>query len=380
MGRNGDGTELREHSIRVGFTWLGKHVRETLSIPPTPANHKYAIQLVAKIKKEIRMGTFVYAEYFPKSDRAEKRHVITFGAACDAYILSVGQRSAATRSQYANALKVWKSIFGADTRLDALDHATLSSQIGGYPWASAKLQNNYLIPLRGVFKLHYHGALAAGNPLEGVTNARVVKKVPDPLSADERDRILVHIGTHYDARLLHYFTTAFFTGMRPEELIALKWGDVDWKHQTIRVQRVRTFKGSERDDTKTGVERDVDMVPQVVDALKSMKAWTFVKGVDGDIFESPYTGRAWHDDRSQRDNCWTPTLKALGIRRRRAYSTRHTYCTAALMHGVNPAYIAAQAGHSVKMLFDVYSRWINGADAGLQRARMAEAFQQRKEG
>ena len=82
-----------------------------------------------------------------------------------------------------------------------------------------------------------------------------------------------------------------------------------------------------------------------------------------DLFENPVTGRAWHDERSQRDH-WTPTLKRLGIRRRRAYCTRHTYCTAALMAGLNPAYIAGRAGHSVKMLLEVYARWIPGADAG----------------
>ena len=51
-------------------------------------------------------------------------------------------------------------------------------------------------------------------------------------------------------------------------------------------------------------------------------------------------------------------LMRLGIRWRRPYCTRHTYCTAALMAGVNPAYIAAQAGHSVKMLLEVYARWL----------------------
>jgi integrase len=82
--------------------------------------------------------------------------------------------------------------------------------------------------------------------------------------------------------------------------------------------------------------------------LVSQKQYTYLKS--DFIFQNPVTGEPWHDERSQRDHYWQPALKRLGIRMRRAYSTRHTYCTVALMHGVNPAYIALQAGHSVKML------------------------------
>jgi hypothetical protein len=42
------------------------------------------------------------------------------------------------------------------------------------------------------------------------------------------------------------------------------------------------------------------------------------------------------------------------------------------MRGVNPAYIANQAGHSVKTLLEKYARWIPGADGGNER-RLLEA-------
>ena len=55
-------------------------------------------------------------------------------------------------------------------------------------------------------------------------------------------------------------------------------------------------------------------------------------------------------------------VRDTSIRRRRAYAARHTYCTSLLMAWVQPAYIAAQAGHSVEALLEVYSRWLPGAD------------------
>ena len=80
-------------------------------------------------------------------------------------------------------------------------------------------------------------------------------------------------------------------------------------------------------------------------------------------------------ERSQRDTYWKPALRKLGVRQRRAYATRHTFATVALMGGVRPAYVAEQMGHtSTRMFFEVYARWINGADKGLQRSLMVEAF------
>jgi len=321
---------------------------------------------------------FNIAEHFPHSLKATQAKAHTFGVLASNWLASKGHLAEAARSQYTNAIAFWKAQLGAETPIARLTHGVLAKKIGAHPWASAKLRNNYMTALRGALGLHFHGRLALDNPMGGLKNAKTVRKLPDPLTLDERDATLTHMRDHYDPRLAAYFTFAFYTGMRPEEMIALRWEDIDWRQATARVQRVRTFKGGERQGSKTHAERDVDLVPEAVAALKAMRPYTFLKrdddGREVDLFENPVTGRVWHDERSQRDHYWTPTLKRLGIRRRRAYCTRHTYCTAALMAGIKPAYIAAQAGHTVKMLLDTYARWIRGADAGTERERLAAAM------
>ena len=374
MGRTGNGVEVREKSIRIGFSLAGKFERMTLDIPPTPGNERYAIRLVQQIKTAITNKTFTWAEFFPDSPRAkdEAGAKRLFGETVDLYIMSVGQLAANTKDQYKNAANFWRTLFGNNTDIETLTHGVLKSRIGGYPWASAKHANNNLIALRGIFGLLYHGASAAANPMTGILNSKVVKKQPDPLSTAERDNILSDMRVRYDTRVWAYFTVAFYTGMRPEELIALRWGDVDWVGGSIHVQRVRTFRGQERDGSKTHSERDVDMTSPVIDALKAMKPFTFMK--DGDIFENPVTGKSWHDERSQRDHYWAPSLKRLGIRKRRAYATRHTYATTALMNDLNPNYVARQLGHTnAKMLFEKYAKWIDGADGGLQKRKLEAA-------
>ena len=64
------------------------------------------------------------------------------------------------------------------------------------------------------------------------------------LSHDEAELVLDDMRKHYDEQVWNYFEFAFFTGLRPEEQIALRWSDLDTRLNTIRIQRAKTFKGS----------------------------------------------------------------------------------------------------------------------------------------
>ncbi|MFT3815228.1 MAG: tyrosine-type recombinase/integrase [Acidovorax sp.] len=392
MGTSGNGVEIREKSIRLFFVHEGQRCRETLTVAgkpaaPTAANVKYAHRVAAEIRDKLRLGTFVLAEYFPDSPRAasigptavEKN----FGQWCDLWLETKGRLAKRTLSQYTSALKVWQSLLGAETPMTKLTHAVISAKVGGHPWKSAKLLNNYLIPLRGVFALAKR-ELKIEDPMEGVENSKHQAAQPDPLAPDEMERILADLRERYDPRIAAYYEFAFMTGMRPEELIELRWGDVDWANETIRVERART--AGEVKPLKTYNARDVDLVGRALAALEVMKPWTTVGATDEKdrdlgrhIFENPVTNRPWHDERSQREHYWTPALRRLGIRRRRSYQTRHTYAANALAAGVNPAYIARQMGHkNAQMLFSVYAKWIDGADRGREKAKLEAALRNEK--
>lgn len=387
MGRKGNGVEVRESSIRLFFVLNGQRIKETLTINgkpmlPTQANIKHAHRVAAAIRRDIEVGVFNYAEHFPDSPRAktDDSGPATLGELADMWLESQGRLAPATRAQYATAVRFWKKLLGERRLVKDITYILLSAKIGGYPWPSAKTHNNYIIALRGILGIMYRGPEAAKSPLIGVANMKIVKKLPDPLTTDERDLILADIKAHYDPRIYAYFIWQFYTGMRPEETIALRWSDMDWKRLTIRVKRVRTFKGSERDGSKTHSEREADLLPQAVEALNLMKPNTFLLKVErerdpdsaAEIFQNPVTGKAWHDERSQRDHYWKPALKRQGIRWRTPYHTRHTFATAALMLGVPPGYVAHQLGHSEKMLHDNYARWMPGNDQGSARAMLAE--------
>lgn len=373
-GRKGTGVELRENSVRVSFTWRGERCRETLDLSPTPGHEKYAARLVDEIRRRVDAGTFRYADFFPASPRAERRdpapETRSFGHYCKLFLDSKGRAAEATKSQYRNALSFWKQKIGADRNVDTVTHAELAALVGSEPWSSWKLCNNYLIPLRGTFKLAAR-ALKLDNPLQGIENMRRVKKLPDPLSPDESEAILADLKDRYPEPVWNYFTFALQTGMRPEEIIALRWEDIDWRRKTARVERARTFRGTLK-DVKNHEERDVDLSPRALAALERQKAHTLLKKAE--IFHNPATRKPWHDERSQREQYWNPALLRLGIRRRRAYATRHTYATRLIMAGIKPAYIARQMGHTLHVLYTTYARWIDEADKGAEAAKLAAAL------
>ncbi|WP_310047506.1 tyrosine-type recombinase/integrase [Acidovorax delafieldii] len=383
MGRDGSGVEPREKSIRVNFTLDGKWQRVRLALPPTTVNLRYAEKLVERVRKAVARGTFDWAEFFPDAPQAKKaKPAHTFKQWCGLWLDTKGRLAKNTLSQYTNALEVWQGLLGADSAMESLTHAVVAAKVGKTPWKSAKLLNNYLIPLRGVFALAGR-ELDLGDPMEGIENSKHQAQPPDPLSQQEMEQVLSHMRQNFDIRVWAYFEMAFTTGMRPEELIELRWGDVDWSTGTIRVQRART--AGEVKPLKTYNVRDVDLMARAVAALEAMKPWTMVGSTDRidqelgrRIFESPVTGKAWHDERSQRDTFWRPALRACGIRWRRAYQTRHTYATNALAAGANPAYIARQMGHkNAKMLFSVYAKWIDGADRGREKAKIEAMLAQK---
>ena len=130
----------------------------------------------------------------------------------------------------------------------------------------------------------------------GIKNLKRVKKLPDPLTTDERDSILADMRSKNDDRVAAYFEFAFYTGLRPEEMIALHWADTDFKHKSCRISRVKTFRGQEREGSKTNSERGVHLVAAAIEALAAVKPYTYMKSEY--VFEHPQLGTPWHDERS----------------------------------------------------------------------------------
>lgn len=374
MGRRATGSvEARETSIRIKFSWQGRRVAERIDLAPTAPNLRVAQRTLEEIQRRIANGTFEYADYFPDSPNASGSGS-TYQAISDRWLKTLtGAKS--TVESYKTAARFWCRHVGQKQIRDIVlsDLKTAVAELA--QTASGKTINNYLVAVRGTFDLAVGDRVvpADRNPAEALENATHQTPEPDPLDKDEMDALLAHMAARYPDQALNYFEFAMCTGMRPSELIALTWGHIDWRRKTAKVSAA-TVLGEDK-GTKTDRIRHVDLNDRALAALERQKAHTFMKGADARIFSNPNTGAAWSGSQVQRRLYWNPSLRALGMRQRDCYQTRHTYATLSLMAGVNPAYIAKQLGHAnLGMLLKHYGRWIDGADKGREAAKMNEAF------
>jgi integrase len=187
-------------------------------------------------------------------------------------------------------------------------------------------------------------------PYMGIKQLKVPKSDIDPFSLEEINLFL----TSVRADFRNYYIVRFFTGLRTAEIDGLQWKYVDLEKGLIRVRE--TLVNGYVETTKTAESmRDIGMSRPVFEALKSQFEVTGHK--EGLVFCSR-EGLPL-DRRNVMHRVWHPTLRRLGLKRRKPYQTRHTTATLWLAAGENPEWIARQMGHSTtRMLFTVYSRYI----------------------
>lgn len=363
------GVELRKgatsESIRIKFMYRGMECRETLKLPHTKANIRYAERLRGEILNAIERNTFAYPDYFPESKQMKKLGVVpapdrvTVGALVRDYL------DASERALAANTMKAYRASLKSHiapqwdkTLLRDLTPAALRDWIGTMT-SKARTIRQILIPLRGALEQAVNDDLISSNPLDRVKlnrildkEARKVEFVADPFSAEEIAAILAKC----EGQERNVWKFAFATGMRPSEYIALEWGAIDWVHGRISVERARTA-GTTNESTKTNAGlRLIDMRQGAYEALIEQKAHTSIAG--GVIFHDPAYGKGWQDY-GRLGKRWTLLLKRAGVRYRNPYQTRHTFASTLLSTGDNPMYVAKQMGHTdTTMIVRTYGKWI----------------------
>ncbi len=201
--------------------------------------------------------------------------------------------------------------------------------------------------------------LIAANPVTGVLkrlnleNSKQVEFEPPDQAGVER--ILTTARAHFPD--YHpFFVTAFKTGMRLGELIALEWEDVDWDNRTIKIVRSFRRKNTAAGPTKTGKTRRVDMSDQLVRELRNHQK----KGTSKKLM-FPYKGGYLPQNQARR--LFKRILTKADMPPMRVHDIRHTFASTLLSAGLPVTYVSRQLGHSsIKITFDVYGHWIKTDD------------------
>ncbi|MBX3652048.1 MAG: site-specific integrase [Burkholderiales bacterium] len=355
-----NGVTPRGKSIQIDFYLDGRRYREALKLPPTRANLEHAKRLKASIQHAIALGKFRYADFFPDSNHARNGSRSSAQTVADALddFLEASRRTCehSTWRDYKSAVEYHlKPAFGALLLRD-ITAAGVKAWLGGLTISNKRI-NNILIPLRSALGDAFADGLIDRNPVDRVKNLPNRFEEPQPFTPDEVSRILEACA----GQGANLFEFAFWTGLRTSELIALEWGDVDWRKGVVHVRRASVRKRTKQTKTAAG-ERTVMLFPPAVAALQRQKAFTFLAG--GRVFNNPRTNEPWETDGQIRKTCWQPALKRAGVVYRNPYQTRHTYASTLLSAGENPLWVAQQMGHKDwGMIRRRYGRWIPEVDA-----------------
>jgi integrase len=138
------------------------------------------------------------------------------------------------------------------------------------------------------------------------------------------------------------FATAYYTGMRLGELIALKWRDVDLVHSIVHVRRSWS-RGAET-TTKSRKRRIVALAPTVAQAFAHHAAFTNYGAPDDRVFAHPESGRVL-DEGSVRSRFISAQTSA-EVPVYKMHDTRSTFATVLWSRGESISTIQATLGHA----------------------------------
>lgn len=352
---------------------MGARRRETLDLPATPANIKYAARLRAEIQQSIELGTFDYARTFPKSrhaaahaPQARRRH--TVGELATAYLDTARKTGALSPSSIGSYARWYRARIApkwADAAIDALQTAELRAWIASLvPELSTKSVRSVVGFLSVLLNQATTDGMLATNPLTPIKlktllpkrKTRAEREKVDPFNAVEIDAILA-ASTRPEERAMIQF--AFASGVRIGELIALKWPHIGWATNTIHVEDnlVSAEIGTVEKSTKTeGSERDIPILPAARAALEAMRPISQLRG--DYVFTHPTHRGRWANEQQYRDR-WRIILRTAGVRYRNPYQTRHTFASTLLEAGEPELLVANLLGHTtVEMVRRHYGRYI----------------------
>jgi integrase len=194
------------------------------------------------------------------------------------------------------------------------------------------------------------------------------------LTSEEEGRFLESI-KEYRPRHDALFLTALRAGLRAGELLALRWGDIqfgvsdDDRNRYILVQRNYDRRSKKFLTTKSKKPRRVDLSRELRNVL--------LNSCDQRMLKAKAHGRDSVADElvfaSKKDTVlnlsnvvrrhFFPALDRAGLRRIRFHDLRHTFGSLLIQAGAPLTYVRDQMGHSsIKITVDTYGHMIPGAN------------------
>lgn len=161
-----------------------------------------------------------------------------------------------------------------------------------------------------------------------------------------------------------------YTGLRREEMLGLRWEDVDFSNKMINIKRAIVFVNNGRAEIKQPKTkksaRQVPMADALINVLKPRRQFAgfVVSGKDGELFYDYEYKKFWDEVRRKTG---FPTLDARQL--------RHTYATLNVASGVDLKTVSVNMGHTkIATTADIYTQ-VEPAHAMAMRNQLSHFVQ-----
>jgi len=230
--------------------------------------------------------------------------------------------------------------------------------------------------LRRAMKQAVRWGMIPRNPCDDTDPPKLQREEIRPLDREQACRLLE---AAEGDRLEALYKLALHTGMRPGELLALRWEDVDLDGKTLRVSRALS-EGQFTPPKRAKSRRSIDLNAGSITALRAHRK--------RQLEEMMQKAGLWQDyGLVFPSNVGTPLSHRNVVRSFKAvlhraglpssvrlYDLRHTCATLLLSRNVHPKYVQELLGHaSIALTLDTYSHVLPSMKSGTASA-MEEAL------
>ena len=317
----------------------GKLITVRLSSSKSSADLEKKVQDY-KYKLRHKVGTPVETESVLFKDYAEK------------WLATKEQRSIKTYEMYENIInKHLESLY--DTPLDMIRQSDIQLLITNN-YIHPRICEQIVLTLRQIFEMALNDDLILKSPCRNIELPRHVREEKRALTETEKKAIKEAKGLSEMQRA--YIHLLYGSGMRPAEMFALCWSDIDFDNHTVTINKALQFTASRLASVglpKT--DKSIRTIPVPDFVIASLLAF---KSVGVHLPTETIFGAENGDlrTRSAYRNIFDVIIHKLNLKDITPYMMRHNYCTQCVMDKIDIKTCQYLMGHScTKMVLEVYT-------------------------
>jgi integrase len=323
-------------------------------------NHKKIVEFDKNIQYELKNNTFDYLRQFPNGKHAylfrEKKNNITFEEVYDEWMAGRILKSSTQDTYYAT----YKNYLAEDIgrmpirQIEQTDIMIFRKELLEIKKLKRSTINDKPMKMIKMIMLYaYNKGYIEQNPCKLIKPLQTETVDINPLSLSDYGHLIAVLEKKNKndwADLIHIWIN---TGLRPGELYALKWECVDFHNKKLLIRASR-YKGMDGTPKTAKSNRDIDLKPKVLDALKRQKERTFLNGTyvfltgDNKPFSDAFMRKKFKH-----------IFQLAGLPYRPPKQMRHSFASLAIGLGENISWVSKTLGHSnIRTTAIRYNRFI----------------------